>query len=75
LQRVALTVGSFMVTGNLHMPPEADTIPEPGDLGAFIPLTEVHLLSTDDPAFEHVVSVVIVNSAHASHLVPLVTLA
>ena len=38
-------------------------------------LTDAYLLHTGEPPFEHVVSVVIVNAAHVSNIVPLVTLA
>jgi hypothetical protein len=41
----------------------------------FLPLTEAHLLHHGEPAFEHVVSVVIVNTRHMTNLVPLVSLA
>lgn len=76
LRRVALTVGPFTVTGNLHLHPGV----EPGHhlLGsgnAFLPLTDAYLLHAGEPPFEHVVSVVIVNTRHATSLVPLVTLA
>jgi hypothetical protein len=76
LRRVALTAGPFSVTGNLHMVPGA----EPGmDLlmrgPRFMPLTEAYILHNGEPPFEHVVSVVIVNTAHIAQLVPLVTLA
>ena len=42
---------------------------------AFLPLTDAYLLHTGEPSFEHVVSVAIVNTAHVSQIVPLVTLA
>ena len=75
LRRVALSAGPFSVTGNLHLPPDG----EPGhDVLAerhFLPLTDAYILHNGDPAFEHVVSVVIVNTAHVSQLIPLVTLA
>ena len=76
LRRVAVTVGPFSVTGNLHLHPGV----EPGvhllTRGqAFLPLTDAYLLHAGDPPFEHVVSVVIVNTRHAGSLVPLVTLA
>jgi hypothetical protein len=74
IQRVASDAGPFTVTGNLHLPPGAP-FPEPFHVQAWIPLTEAHLLHHGDPAFEHVVSVVIVNSAHITRLVPLVSLA
>ena len=41
----------------------------------FLPLTDAYLLHPGEPPFEHVVSVVIVNTAHVSQIVPLVTLA
>lgn len=76
LRRVAITAGPFSVTGNLHMVPGV----EPGEEmllqgPRFLPLTDAYLLHRGQPAFEHVVSVVIVNAAHATSLVPLVTLA
>lgn len=76
LRRVAMTVGPFTVTGNLHLHPGV----EPGahllSRGqAFLPLTDAHLLHAAEPPFEHVVSVVIVNTRHTTSLVPLVTLA
>lgn len=74
IQRVATDAGPFTVTGNLHLPPGA-AFPDPYQLPAFIPLTEAHLLHHGEPAFEHVVSVVIVNAAHVTDIVPLVSLA
>lgn len=76
LRRVALTAGPFSVTGNLHLAPVA----EAGDYlldrsRRFLPLTDAYLLHNGEPPFEHVVSVVIVNTAHIKQLVPLVTLA
>lgn len=76
LSRVALTAGPFSVTGNLHMPPGD----EAGDefllrAPRFLPLTESYILHNGEPPFEHVVSVVIVNTAHVTRLHPLVTLA
>jgi hypothetical protein len=76
LRRVAVTAGPFNITGNLHLSPgtEADeqlalrTRP-------FLPLTDAYILHNGEPPFEHVVSVVIVNTAHITQLVPLVTLA
>jgi hypothetical protein len=76
LRRVALEAGPFSVTGNLHMAPGAE--PGPDFLlrcPRFLPLTEAYLLHNGEPAFEHVVSVVIVNTAHITQLTPLVTLA
>lgn len=76
LRRVALTAGPFSVTGNLHMVPGAEPGPELLIHGPhFMPLTEAYLLHNGEPPFEHVVSVVIVNTSHVAQLVPLVTLA
>lgn len=76
LRRVALSAGPFSVTGNLHVPPgaEADAA-YVWRTQRFMPLTEAYLLHDGDPPFEHVVSVVIVNTAHVTQVVPLVTLA
>ena len=41
----------------------------------FLPLTDAYFLHNGDPSFEHVVSVVIVNSVHVTQIVPLITLA
>jgi hypothetical protein len=76
LRRVALSAGPFSVTGNLHLSPTA----EPGDQvldgsRRFLPLTDAYILHNGEPPFEHVVSVVIVNTAHITQIVPLVTLA
>jgi hypothetical protein len=76
LRRVALTAGPFSVTGNLHLAPGV----EASDYSVvrsrrFLPLTDAYLLHNGEPPFEHVVSVVIVNTAHITQLVPLVTLA
>jgi hypothetical protein len=76
LRRVALTAGPFSVTGNLHMVPGAEPGPDMLLHGPrFLPLTEAYILHNGEPPFEHVVSVVIVNTAHVSQIVPLVTLA
>lgn len=74
IQRVAANTGTFTVTGNLHVTPGAP-FPEPYQMQGFIPLTEAHLLHHGEPAFEHVVSVVIVNTRFIETLVPLVSLA
>jgi hypothetical protein len=76
LRRVALLAGPFSVTGNLHLPVGA----EPGQeylvrAPHFLPLTDAYILHSGEPPFEHVVSVVIVNTAHVAQLQPLVTLA
>jgi hypothetical protein len=76
LRRVALSAGPFSVTGNLHLAPTAEA-GEDLDYGGrrFLPLTDAYILHNGEPPFEHVVSVVIVNTAHITQLVPLVTLA
>jgi len=75
LRRASLVAGPFNVTGNVHVPPGVDVglhlVRSPG----FLPLTDAYLLHGGEPPFEHVVSVVIVNTAHVSQIVPLVTLA
>jgi len=75
LRRVALMAGPFAVTGNAHLPLEAEPDWLIHNPRHFLPLTDAHLLHSGEPAFEHVISVVIVNTAHATSLVPLVTLA
>ncbi len=76
LRRVALSAGPFSVTGNLHLAPNNES-GEDLDYGGrrFLPLTDAYILHNAEPPFEHVVSVVIVNTAHVTQLVPLVTLA
>jgi hypothetical protein len=75
LRRAAVTAGPFSITGNIHLPPGVDVgldlVRSPG----FLPLTDAYLLHEGEPPFEHVVSVVIVNAAHVSRIVPLVALA
>ncbi len=76
LRRVALVAGPFSVTGNLHLAPGSEPGPELLTSGPrYLPLTEAYLLHSAEPPFEHVVSVVIVNTAHVTQLVPLITLA
>jgi hypothetical protein len=76
LRRVALTAGPFSVTGNLHIAPGGELDDPTLFRGRrFLPLTDAYILHNEEPRFEHVVSVVIVNTAHISQLVPLVTLA
>ena len=76
LRRVALSAGPFSVTGNLHVAPGAAAGQELLFRGRrFLPLTDAYILHNGEPPFEHVVSVVIVNTAHITQLVPLVTLA
>jgi len=76
LRRVALSAGMFNATGNVHLPPGAEVSPHLLSRGQrWLPLTEAYLLHTGEPPFEHVVSVVIVNTAHVTQITPLVTLA
>ena len=75
LRRAALVAGPFQVTGNVHLAPGAEIDLELARGPGFLPLTDAYILHADAPPFEHVVSVVIVNGAHVSQLVPLVTLA
>jgi hypothetical protein len=76
LRRVAVAAGPFSVTGNIHLPPGAEVGPELLVRGQrWLPLTEAYLLHSGEPPFEHVVSVVIVNTAHIAQITPLVTLA
>lgn len=76
LRRVAITAGAYKVTGTLHLAPVAEVSNDYLLHGPrFLPLTDAYILHTGEPHFEHVVSVVIVNTAHATSLVPLVTLA
>jgi len=75
LRRASVIAGPFNVTGNIHLHPGVEVglhlVRSPG----FLPLTDAYLLHDGEPPFEHVVSVVIVNTAHVSQIVPLVTLA
>jgi hypothetical protein len=76
LRRVSMAAGPFNVTGNLHVVPGAEPGPDLLLHGPhFLPLTEAYILHNGHPPFEHVVSVVIVNTSHVTQMVPLVTLA
>jgi hypothetical protein len=75
LRRAALVAGPFSVTGNIHLMPGVEVGPHLLRAAGFLPLTDAYLLHTGEPPFEHVVSVVIVNAAHVTQIVPLVTLA
>jgi hypothetical protein len=76
LRRVAISAGPFSVTGNLHLHPGTEVGHHLLTRGQrFLPLTDAYILHTGEPPFEHVVSVVIVNTAHITSLTPLVTLA
>jgi len=75
LRRAAVVAGPFNLTGNVHLSPGLDVgldlVRSPG----FLPLTDAYLLHAGEPPFEHVVSVALVNAAHISKIVPLVSLA
>lgn len=75
LRRAAIVAGPFNVTGNVHLPPGVEVGDHLVRSQAFLPLTDAYILHNGEPPFEHVVSVVIVNSAHVARIVPLVTLA
>jgi hypothetical protein len=75
LRRAAVTAGPFSVTGNIHLPPGTEAGWHVVTRGRFLPLTDAYILHNGEPPFEHVVSVVIVNTAHIVSIVPLVTLA
>lgn len=75
LRRVAVSAGSFSITGNVHVPATGEIGPHLLRRRTFLPLTDAYLLHRGEPPFEHVVSVVIVNTAHVDQIVPLVSLA
>jgi hypothetical protein len=75
LRRAALVAGPFSVTGNIHLANGVQVGPHLLRGQGFLPLTDAYFLHAGEPSFEHVVSVVIVNSAHVTQIVPLVTLA
>ena len=75
LRRAAVSAGPFSVTGNVHLPPGVEVGLHLARSQNFVPLTDAYILHNGEPPFEHVVSVVIVNSAHVAQMVPLVTLA
>ena len=75
LRRAALTAGPFSVTGNVHLPPGGEVSAHLLRTQGFLPLTDAYLLHAGEPPFEHVVSVVLVNTLHVAQIVPLVTLA
>jgi hypothetical protein len=75
LRRAAIHAGPFNVTGNVHLAPGVEVGPHLLRTLRFIPLTDAYILHDGDPPFEHVVSVAIVNTAHISQIVPLMTLA
>jgi hypothetical protein len=75
LRRAALIAGPFSITGNVHLANGVQVGPHLLRGQGFLPLTDAYFLRNGEPSFEHVVSVVIVNSVHVSRIVPLVTLA
>ena len=75
LRRAAVVVGPFTITGNVHLHPGVQIGLHLVRSQPFVPLTDAYILHNGEPSFEHVVSVVIVNSAHVAQIVPLVTLA
>ena len=75
LRRVAIQAGPFHVTGNVHLAPGVEISHHLLRTQRFIPLTDAYILHGGEPPFEHVVSVAIVNTAHVSQIVPLMTLA
>lgn len=75
LRRAALHAGPFHVTGNVHLAPGMEVGLHLLRQQRFLPLTDAYILHEGEPPFEHVVSVAIVNAAHISHIVPLMTLA
>ena len=75
LRRAALHAGPFSVTGNVHLAPGVEVGHHLLRTQRFIPLTDAYILHAGEPPFEHVVSVTIVNTAHVSQIVPLMTLA
>jgi hypothetical protein len=75
LRRAALVAGPFSITGNVHVAHGVQVGTHLLRGNGFLPLTDAYFLHAGEPSFEHVVSVVIVNTAHVSQIVPLVTLA
>lgn len=75
LDRAAVIAGPFSITGNIHLTPGVDIGAHLLRIQPFLPLTDAHILHNAEPHFEHVVSVVIINSQHVSEILPLVALA
>jgi hypothetical protein len=75
LRRAACLAGPFNITGNVHLAPGVEIGLHLLRTQRFVPLTDAYILHAGEPAFEHVVSVAIVNAAHIAKIVPLVTLA
>jgi len=75
LRRAAVIAGPFSVTGNVHLHPGVEIGPHLLRAQPFVPLTDAYILHNGQAPFEHVVSVVIVNSSHVARIVPLISLA
>lgn len=75
LDRAALVAGPFSISGNIHLTPGVEVGPHLLRIQPFLPLTDAYILHNQEPHFEHVVSVVIVNASHVSQILPLVSLA
>lgn len=75
LDRAAVVAGPFSITGNIHLSPGVEVGPHLLGIRSFLPLTDAHILHLEEPHFEHVVSVAIVNARHVSRILPLVALA
>jgi len=75
LRRVAVKAGPFNVTGNVHLHPGVEIGLHLVRSQTFLALTDGYILHDTEPPFEHVVTVVIINSAHVAQIVPLMSLA
>lgn len=75
LRRAAVKAGPFNVTGNVHLHPGVDIGLHLVRNQSFLALTDGYILHDGEPPFEHVVTVVIINSAHVAQIVPLMSLA
>lgn len=75
LRRAAVAAGPFSLTGNVHLAPGMEIGYHLTRVDRFLPLTDAHVLHSGEPPFEHVVSVVLVNTAHITQIVPLIALA
>lgn len=75
LRRAAVKAGPFHVTGNVHLHPGVDIGLHLVRNQSFLALTDGYILHDGEPPFEHVVTVVIINSAHVAQIVPLMSLA
>ncbi|MGI8999658.1 MAG: hypothetical protein ACR2GO_08125 [Candidatus Limnocylindria bacterium] len=75
LRRAAVIAGPFNVTGNVQLHPGVEIGLHLLRSQPFVPLTAAYILHNGEAPFEHVVSVVIVNSAHVARIAPLISLA